>query len=88
MKRREMLKTAAVAGILAVGMTAASGTVMAKPDMEKCGGVVKAGMNDCGSANHACAGQSTQDGAADEWVYVPEGTCNKLVGGTLLSKKD
>jgi uncharacterized membrane protein len=52
---------------------------------EKCYGVVKAGMNGCGSADqaHSCAGQATVDGSGVEWVSVPEGLCNKLVGGSL-----
>lgn len=87
MKRREAIKTAAVAGILALGMSAAPAALAGKAGMEKCAGVVKAGMNDCGTAQHSCAGQAATDGDPAEWVYLPEGTCSKLVGGTVLSKK-
>jgi uncharacterized membrane protein len=48
---------------------------------EKCAGVAKAGMNDCQTAMSSCAGTSKTDKQADAWVYVPEGTCAKLVGG-------
>lgn len=50
---------------------------------EKCYGVAKAGHNDCGNLakTHSCAGQSTVDGDPGEWVYVPAGLCDKLVGG-------
>ena len=52
---------------------------------EKCYGVVKAGQNDCGNhaKTHSCAGQSTVDGDPGEWVALPKGTCEKLVGGSL-----
>jgi uncharacterized membrane protein len=47
----------------------------------KCNGVVKAGMNDCGTSAHACARQSTKDADQNEWLYVPKGTCEKITGG-------
>jgi uncharacterized membrane protein len=56
----------------------------AKEGMEKCAGIAKAGKNDCASASHSCAGTASIDGAADDWVYVPTGTCEKIVGGTAL----
>jgi len=83
MNRRDAIKTAAIAGVLAVGMSAATGAMAGKPGMEKCQGIVKAGMNDCGTASHGCAGQAKTDNDPNEWVYVPEGTCNKIVGGTV-----
>ncbi|MGB1089053.1 MAG: DUF2282 domain-containing protein, partial [Alphaproteobacteria bacterium] len=30
----------------------------------------------------SCAGTSTEDGQKDAWIYVPAGTCDKLVGGS------
>jgi len=53
--------------------------------MEKCYGIAKAGMNDCGNAQHACAGQAKQAGMGNEWIYVPKGLCNKIVGGSIQS---
>ncbi len=85
MKASDLIVHSAVAGVLALGL---SGTAMAaKEGMEKCAGIVKAGMNDCGTAKHDCAGKAKTDGAKDEWVYVPEGTCKKIVGGSLYAKK-
>ncbi|MDH3461254.1 MAG: DUF2282 domain-containing protein [Burkholderiaceae bacterium] len=55
----------------------------AKEGMEKCAGIVKAGKNDCGAAKHSCAGQSVKDGNAAEWIYVPTGTCEKIVGAKV-----
>ncbi len=54
-----------------------------KPGFEKCAGIVKAGMNDCGSSKHQCGGMAKTDGDPEEWIFVPEGTCEKLVGGIL-----
>tara|TARA_R110000868_G_scaffold262401_2_gene521053 strand:- start:31612 stop:31872 length:261 start_codon:yes stop_codon:yes gene_type:complete len=52
---------------------------------EKCYGVAKAGSNDCGSIHHGCAGVATEDADSTEWVFVPKGLCDKLVGGSLES---
>ncbi len=40
-------------------------------------------MNDCGTAKHACAGMAKVDNDAEEWIFVPVGTCAKLAGGTV-----
>jgi len=78
----------ALASLIALGLTAASGEALAaKKGMEKCMGVVKTGMNDCGTSKHSCAGQSTADNDAEEWVYVPTGTCEKITGGTVKASK-
>ena len=46
-------------------------------------------MNDCGSLDgkHDCSGQAATDGDPTEWVYVPEGTCTKIVGGEVAATK-
>jgi uncharacterized membrane protein len=85
MKNKSTLMYTALAGVLALGLGAVSQEAAAKEGFEKCQGVVKAGMNDCGTSNHACAGQASTDGDAEEWVYVPKGTCEKIVGGTAKS---
>jgi len=78
------IASAAIAGVLAVGMMASAGNAYAaKPGFEKCQGIAKAGMNDCGTSKHSCAGQASVDGDAEEWIYVPTGTCNKIVGATV-----
>lgn len=70
----------------AVALTIAGGVTPAEAaGKEKCYGVVKAGKNDCGNASktHSCAGLAEVDGDGGEWVTVPEGLCEKLVGGSL-----
>jgi uncharacterized membrane protein len=56
----------------------------AKPDMEKCYGVVKAGQNDCAAMGHSCAGKAAKDGGA-EWVFTPKGLCAKLMNGSTTA---
>ena len=50
---------------------------------EKCYGVARAGMNDCFTAINSCAGTVTTDNSPAAWIYVPQGTCKKLTGGSL-----
>lgn len=73
-----------LAAVMATGISTAPAHA-ASQDMEKCQGVVKAGKNDCGTSKHSCAGQATKDGDPEEWVLVPKGTCDKLVGGKVKS---
>jgi uncharacterized membrane protein len=78
----------AITSLIAIGTLALPGVCLGadKPDMEKCFGVAKAGKNDCAAAAHACAGQSTKDASATEWILLPKGTCERLVGGKLAGK--
>lgn len=64
-------------------------TVLAAEDTnsEKCYGVAKAGKNDCAAGAHACAAQSTKDKSAKEFIKVPKGTCERIVGGLLSPGK-
>jgi uncharacterized membrane protein len=69
-------------GAAALGAPASSTEEAPK---EKCYGVAKAGKNDCAAAAHSCAGQAKVDGDGKDWVYVPQGTCERL-GGSLTAK--
>ena len=83
-KIKDITLTAAMAfGLVALSSSAIAG----KPGMEKCMGIAKTGMNDCGTSKHACAGQAKTDGDAEEWVYVPTGVCEKIVGGKVKPAK-
>jgi len=79
--------------LVALAFASASGTALAVPDQpetwEKCAGIAKKGQNDCGATDgsHACAGQAKTDSSPVEWVYVPEGTCEKIVGGKVVATK-
>ncbi len=81
---RTLLKSSALALLCAAAATATLPAHAAKDGMEKCAGIAKAGKNDCGTSKHACAAQATKDGDTEEWIYVPTGTCDKIVGSTLV----
>lgn len=57
----------------------------ALPGMERCFGIAKAGRNDCGNASHNCSGEAKIDRDTKEWIYVPEGLCSKITGGSTQS---
>ena len=81
MSSRRAIVGSALAGVMGLSLMAGSTAALAQDKPEKCYGIVKAGQNDCQTANSACAGTSKTDGQKDAWVYVPKGTCEKLVGG-------
>ena len=79
------LVAVAITGVLALGVTAASAHLQADDaETEKCSGIVKAGMNDCGANGHGCAGQAKVDNDPNEWIKLPKGTCEKIAGGTVV----
>lgn len=54
---------------------------------EKCYGLAKAGKNDCASAgNNSCGGTSKRDGDKKAWIFVPEGYCERIVGGNKTAQ--
>ncbi len=86
-RRTALLAAMTAAGCLVAGSASA---VPPQPDQwEKCAGIAKAGKNDCGAldGSHACAGQAQVDADPNEWVYVPEGTCTKIVNGKVAAVK-
>jgi len=42
---------------------------------------------DLGNVVNACHGHVEKDATADAWIYLPKGTCERIVGGTLTAKK-
>lgn len=83
--KKHVFTATALAAVLSMAVaTAASAAEEAAAKNEKCFGVAKAGKNDCGTAAHSCAGASKADGGA-EWVNVPVGLCDKLVGGSTTA---
>ncbi|HCB15175.1 MAG TPA: signal peptidase [Gammaproteobacteria bacterium] len=78
----------ALVSVFTLGLITAAGQATAAEEKgaEKCYGIVKAGKNDCQTSAHACAGQASKDGQGDSWVYVPKGTCEKIVGGSTKPK--
>jgi uncharacterized membrane protein len=84
---KNVLLTTAIGSVLALGIVAGSVQAADEKATEKCYGVSKAGKNDCAGANHACAGQSKTEASGQEFVLLPKGTCERLVGGSTSPKK-
>ena len=75
-------KTAILAAAMG-GLLAASAPAFSADDnksTEKCFGIAKAGKNDCAANSHACSGQAKKAADGKEWIKVPKGTCEKIVG--------
>ena len=87
MKTSQLLLASALAAALAMPNIAHAGPApKPKFQAEKCYGVAKAGANDCQTANSSCAGTSHRDNQGDAWIYLPAGSCEKVVGGSIQPK--
>jgi uncharacterized membrane protein len=88
MKRKELFASAVGAALTVALATLAQAEPAAPPGFksEKCYGVAKAGKNDCATNTSSCAATSKKDAQGDAWLYVPAGTCERLVGGSLDKK--
>lgn len=84
--RTSLIAAAAIASLGAATLAAAD-DAKDEQGKEKCYGVAKAGKNDCAANGHACAGQSKASGNAKEWIYVPAGTCDRLLNGRTEAAK-
>lgn len=93
MKKPPINSALVTSSLMALALGAAGQAQAGVPDQpknwEKCAGIAKAGKNDCGSLDgaHGCAGQAKNDLSDVEWVYVPQGTCEKIVGGVVAKVK-
>ena len=88
MKTSQMLIASAVAAALALPIASHAGPApKPKFEAETCYGVSKAGKNDCQTVNSSCAGTSKRDNQGDAWIYLPAGSCDRLVGGSKDPKK-
>jgi uncharacterized membrane protein len=90
MSRISTLSTLLGAAALAIVSTASQAAdqmapMAAKPAMEKCYGVAKAGKNDCAAGVHSCQGQATKDYDKTSFVSLPAGVCAKLAGGSMTA---
>jgi uncharacterized membrane protein len=80
----------AVVGALSTGAAITISQAAPAPEpnykYEKCYGIAKAGKNDCAATgNNSCAGTSKRDSDRGAWLYVPAGTCAKIVGASLAA---
>lgn len=84
---QRLIAASALASVLALGLIGNAAAADAKK--EKCFGIAKAGQNDCAnlSGSHSCAGQTKMDMSADDWKYVPAGTCVSMKGHSEADAK-
>lgn len=90
MKSYENALRLAVGGLFAAGAVGIATPSLAADTagMEQCAGIVKAGKNDCATSTNQCHGHVTSDRNPEAWVYLPAGTCARLVGGRVVQVKD
>jgi uncharacterized membrane protein len=76
----------ALASLLVLGVVGAAAAAPAErpSGSEKCAGIAKANKNDCATKTNSCAGQVKGDSVKDAWLYLPKGTCERIVGATLI----
>ena len=88
MKTTHRAMQLAIAGLLVGGGATLSTAALADhTGMEQCAGIVKAGKNDCATSTNACHGHAATDANPEAWIYLPQGTCERLVGGSLAPAK-
>ena len=91
-KTRLAIATAFAAAVAAPALFAATTSAATQAGTpafkaEKCYGIAKAGSNDCASTgNNSCGGTSKRNGDTKAWIFVPEGYCERIVGGSKTAK--
>jgi uncharacterized membrane protein len=91
MKKSNAVLRTAITGLLAIGAGTLTTAAYASDDHngdEQCAGVIKAGKNDCATSMNECHGHVEKDSNAMAWIYVPKGTCEKIVGAHLVQVKE
>ena len=88
MNKRVLIAAALAAAVAAPSVVSAQTPVPAPTwKAEKCYGLAKAGKNDCASTgNNVCAGTSRVSMDLRTWIYVPEGYCERIQGGSKTAK--
>lgn len=82
---------AAMTGVLAMSAVGAAGAAFATDqhaNEEQCAGVIRAGQNDCATQNNACHGHVERDSDPMAWIYLPKGTCERIVGARIVKVVD
>ena len=89
---KRLLIASALASAVAAPTSAISAVVPKPAPMpefkaERCYGIARAGANDCASTgNNDCAGTSMKANDLRAWIYVPEGYCERIQGGSKTPK--
>ena len=91
MNSSNQLLRAALTSLVALGaasFVSAAVAADAHANEEQCAGVIKAGKNDCATANNACHGHVEKDADPMAWIYLPKGTCEKIAGARVVHVVD
>ena len=89
MTHRTPLLRLALSGAFALSAAASAATQSTGSGAkEQCAGIVKAGKNDCATSTNDCHSHATVDSSPEAWIYVPKGTCDKIVGGHVVHVKE
>jgi uncharacterized membrane protein len=91
MNKSNQLLRAAMTSLVALGAASFVASVVAADEHagdEECAGVIKAGKNDCATANNACHGHVETDADPMAWIYLPKGTCEKIAGARVVHVVD
>jgi uncharacterized membrane protein len=87
MDKRIFIAAALASAIAPVILSAQKPAAAPTFKAEKCYGIAKAGKNDCASTgSNSCGGTSKVNGDPKAWIYVPEGYCERIVGGSKTAK--
>jgi len=87
MKKSIFLAAALASTIVPVVLSAQKPAPAPTFKAEKCYGIAKAGKNDCAATgNNSCGGTSKINSDPKAWIYVPEGYCERIVGGSKTPK--
>ncbi|OGO91437.1 MAG: hypothetical protein A3F41_03605 [Coxiella sp. RIFCSPHIGHO2_12_FULL_44_14] len=84
--KHDTLTRAILIALTSAGIATTTPSIAHTPkekNVEKCYGIVKTKMNDCGTPKHACASQAATDRDPNEWIYVLKGNCRRIAGGSL-----
>ena len=88
MKDTSLLIRTAMTALIATGSLGSMVAFADNHDREQCAGVIKAGKNDCATSTNACHGHVTVDSSPEAWIYVPKGTCERIVGARVVKVAD
>jgi uncharacterized membrane protein len=88
---KRFLIASALASVVAAPMAASAQVPQPAPmpefKAEKCYGIAKAYENDCASTgNNDCAHTSRKNLDLRAWIYVPEGYCHRIQGGSTVPR--
>jgi len=87
MNRRMVIAAAFAAAVSPALLSAQKPAPVPTFKAEKCYGIAKAGKNDCASTGaNSCGGTSKLNADPKAWIYVPEGYCERIVGGSKTAK--